>query len=85
MIEYRDDTKQQPITIDVVPIEITLRNFGTRRGARTPMLSRRSSVGEVLAWEGTLHLDPLESDGHVSLSHVDLRRSAQPPGPVPVR
>ncbi|CAE6725329.1 DUF748 domain-containing protein [Nitrospira defluvii] len=73
VIEYRDDTKQQPITIDVVPIEITLRNFGTRRGGENAYaFSAEFGEGEVLAWEGTLHLDPLESDGHVSLSHVDL-------------
>lgn len=73
VIEYRDDTKQQPITIDVVPIEITLRNFGTRRGGENAYaFSAEFGQGEVLAWEGTLHLDPLESDGHVSLSHVDL-------------
>lgn len=73
VIEYRDDTKQQPITIDVVPIEITLRNFGTRPGGENAYaFSAEFNEGEVLAWEGTLHLDPLESDGHVSLSHVDL-------------
>jgi len=73
VIEYRDDTKQRPVTIDVVPIEITVRNFGTRRGGENAYaFSAEFGEGEVLAWEGTLHLDPLESDGHVSLSHVDL-------------
>ena len=74
VIEYRDDSKQQPVTIDVVPIEVTLRNFTSRRGGENAYaFTAEFDEGEVLAWEGTLHLDPLESDGHVSLSHVDLK------------
>ena len=73
VIEYRDDSKRQPVTIDVVPIEITLRNFGTRRGGENAYaFSAEFGEGETLAWEGTVHLDPLESDGHVSLSNVKL-------------
>ena len=73
VIEYRDDSKRKPVTIDVVPIEITLRNFGTRRGGENAYaFSAEFGEGETLAWEGTVHLDPLESDGHVSLSNVKL-------------
>jgi hypothetical protein len=74
VIEYRDDTKKRPVTIDVVPIEITVRNFSSRRGRgeNAYAFTAEFGEGEVLAWEGTLHLDPLESDGHVSLSHVGL-------------
>ncbi|MBS0169053.1 MAG: DUF748 domain-containing protein, partial [Nitrospira sp.] len=74
VIEYRDDTKQQPVTIDVVPIEITVRNFSSRVGGENAYaFTAEFGEGEVLAWEGTFHLDPLESDGHVSLSHVGLQ------------
>lgn len=73
VIEYRDDSKKRPVTIDVVPIEISVRNFSSRRGGENAYaFTAEFGEGEVLAWEGTLHLDPLESDGHVSLSHVDL-------------
>ncbi len=74
VIEYRDDSKKRPVTIDVVPIEITVRNFSSRRGGENAYaFTAEFGEGEVLAWEGTLHLDPLESDGHVSLSHVSLK------------
>lgn len=73
VIEYRDDSKKRPVTIDVVPIEISVRNFSSRRGGENAYaFTAEFGEGEVLAWEGTLHLDPLESDGHVSLSHVSL-------------
>jgi len=73
VIEYRDDTKKKPVTIDVVPIEITVRNFSSRRGGENAYaFTAEFGEGEVLAWEGTVHLDPLESDGHVSLSRVGL-------------
>lgn len=74
VMEYRDDTKQQPVTIDVVPIEITVRNFSSRVGGENAYaFTAEFGEGEVLAWEGTLQLDPLESDGHVSLSQVGLQ------------
>ena len=74
VIEYRDDSKKRPVTIDVVPIEISVRNFTSRgRGENAYAFTAEFGEGEVLAWEGTLHLDPLESDGHVSLSHVGLK------------
>ena len=73
VIEYRDDTKKRPVTLDVVPIEITVRNFSSRRGGENAYaFTAEFGEGEVLVWEGTVHLDPLESDGHVALSHVGL-------------
>ncbi len=73
VIEYRDDSKKRPVTIDVVPIEISVRNFSSRRGGENAYaFTAEFGEGEVLAWEGSLYLDPLESDGHVSLSHVRL-------------
>ncbi len=73
VIEYRDDSKKRPVTIDVVPIEITVRDFSSRRGGENAYaFTAEFGEGEVLAWEGTFHLDPLESDGHVLLSHVSL-------------
>lgn len=73
VIEYRDDSKRKPVTIDVVPIEITLRNFSTRRGGENAYaFTAEFGQGEILAWEGEFHLDPLESTGRISLSNVKL-------------
>ncbi len=72
-IEYRDDTKRKPVSIDIVPIEITLQNFSTRPGDKNAYaFSAEFGEGEVLAWEGDIHLDPLESNGRISLANVKL-------------
>ena len=74
VIEYRDDSTRTPVTIDVVPIEITLRSFGTRRGGEDAyVFSAEFDEGESVTWEGTVHFDPLESDGRVSLSNIKLK------------
>ncbi len=73
VIEFRDDTKQKPVSIDIVPIEITLRNFSTRPGDENAYaFSAEFGEGEVLAWKGNIHLDPLESSGRFSLANVKL-------------
>ena len=73
VVEYRDDSKRKPVKIDVVPIEITLRNFSTRRGGENAYaFTAEFGEGEVLDWEGEFHLDPLESSGRISLSNVKL-------------
>lgn len=73
VLEYRDDTKHKPVTIDVVPIEISVRNFSSRGGGESAYaFTAEFGEKEVLSWKGTFDLDPLESDGHVSLSHVGL-------------
>ena len=72
-IEFRDDTKRKPVSIDIVPIEITLRNFSTRPGDENAYaFSAEFGEGEVLSWEGNIHLDPLESSGRFSLANLRL-------------
>ena len=73
VIEFRDDSKRKPVRIDVVPIEITLQNFSTRReGENAYAFTAEFGEGQILDWEGEFHLDPLESSGRVSLSNVKL-------------
>jgi len=73
VIEYRDDSKKRPVEIDVVPIEVSVRNFSSKGGSESAYaFTAEFGEKEVLSWEGTFQVDPLESDGHVSLSHVGL-------------
>ncbi|MBX3235003.1 MAG: DUF748 domain-containing protein [Nitrospiraceae bacterium] len=73
VLEFRDETKRRPVAIDVVPIEVTLRNFSTRQGGENAYaFTAEFGQGETLAWEGTLLLDPLESHGKFALSNVKL-------------
>ena len=74
IVEYRDESKPRPISMDIVPIDITLRNFSTRQGSENAYaFTAEIGKGEALAWEGTVSLEPVESDGKVSVSGVKLK------------
>ena len=74
IVEFRDESKAKPISMDIVPIQITLRNFSTTQGSDNAYaFTAEIGKGEALAWEGTVSLEPVESDGKVSLSGVKLK------------
>jgi hypothetical protein len=75
ILEYRDDSKPRPVLIDVVPIRFVLRDFSTipSQGAENAHAFRAEiEKGETVAWEGTISLRPMESDGKLTLSGVKL-------------
>lgn len=76
IIEYRDDSKARPVVIDVVPFEIVLRNFSTVQaegGESAHAFTAEIGKGEKISWEGTIFLEPVESDGRVNLSGIKLK------------
>lgn len=76
IVEYRDESKPRPVSMDIVPIDITLRNFSTAQGSGSEnayAFTAEIGKGEALAWEGTVSLEPVESDGKVSVSGVKLK------------
>ncbi|MBH0182713.1 MAG: DUF748 domain-containing protein [Nitrospira sp.] len=74
IVDYRDESKPKPVSMDIVPIQITLRNFSTTQGSDNAYaFTAEIGKGEALAWEGTVSLEPVESDGKVSLSGVKLK------------
>ena len=76
IIEYRDDSKARPVVIDVVPFEIVLRNFSTVQAEGSEnahAFTAEIGKGEKISWEGTIFLEPLESDGRVNLSGIKLK------------
>ncbi|WP_447597928.1 DUF748 domain-containing protein [Nitrospira sp. Nam80] len=73
VLEFRDESKKKPVMIDVVPIEILLRNFSTKPGKENPYaFTAEFGQGETFSWNGTFSLEPLESDGTISLANIDL-------------
>ncbi len=71
--EFRDESKKKPVMIDVVPIEILLRNFSTKPGKENPYaFTAEFGQGETFSWNGTFSLEPLASEGTVSLANIDL-------------
>lgn len=76
IIEYRDDSKARPVVIDVVPFEIVLRNFSTvsvEGSENAHAFTAEIGKGEKISWEGTIFLEPMESDGRVTLSGIKLK------------
>jgi len=76
ILEYRDDSKSRPVLIDIVPIQIMLRDFSTiptPENENAHAFKAEIGKGEVVAWEGTIFLEPVESDGKLSLSGVKLQ------------
>jgi uncharacterized protein involved in outer membrane biogenesis len=75
ILEYRDDSKPRPVLIDVVPIQIVLRDFSTvpsQESENAYAFKAEIGKGEQVAWEGTVSLEPVESDGKLSLSGIKL-------------
>jgi len=73
IVEFRDESKPHAVSIDVVPINLVLKNFHTKPGGD----NRYSFVAElgkdeVLDWKGTVSLEPLASEGTLSLSGVKI-------------
>lgn len=75
ILEYRDDSKPRPVLFDVVPFRILLRDFSTipsQESDNAYAFTAELDKGESLAWEGTISLEPVESDGKLTLSGVKL-------------
>lgn len=71
IVEFRDESKRKPFEVSIVPIEIRLQNFTTRRGGEsTYAFSAEVRKEELLNWEGYVSLDPIESEGKFSLTGV---------------
>jgi len=71
IVEFRDESKRKPFEMSIVPIEIKLQNFTTRRGGEnTYAFSAEVRKEELLNWEGYVSLDPIESEGKFSLTGV---------------
>ena len=73
IVEFRDASKPHVVSIDVVPINLVLKNFFTKPGGDN-RYSFIAELGkdEVLDWQGTISLEPVASEGTLSLSGVKI-------------
>jgi uncharacterized protein involved in outer membrane biogenesis len=73
IVEFHDVSKPQPVSIDVVPVNFMLNNFYTKRGGDNRYaFSAELDKDEILDWKGTLSLEPMASEGTLSLSGVKI-------------
>lgn len=74
IIEFRDDSKPKPFEMTIVPIHLWLRNFSTVQGGENAYaFTAEVGKGETLDWEGRVGLEPVESDGKLTLTGVQLK------------
>ena len=74
IVEFHDEMKSSPFRADIVPINISLKNFSTQKGSENPYsVTAELTEGETFNWEGTVNLDPVSSKGKVSVSGLKLR------------
>ena len=74
IVEFRDESKTKPVSIDIVPISIVLKNFHTKPGGdNTYAFTAELGKGETLDWKGTISLEPIRSEGMLSLSGVKIQ------------
>jgi hypothetical protein len=73
-IEFHDESRPTPFSMDIVPIWLALKNFRTvQAGDNAFAFKAEFEAGESLEWQGTVLLNPVRSDGHVSLSGLKMR------------
>jgi hypothetical protein len=74
IVEFRDDSKPTPYTLDIVPIQFSLQDFHTKPGGtgNTYAFTAELGQGETLAWQGTLAFEPIRSEGTLTLSTIKL-------------
>ncbi|MEC4673286.1 MAG: DUF748 domain-containing protein, partial [Nitrospirota bacterium] len=73
-VEFRDQSRPKEFITDIVPIQITLRNFSTRKGQeQSYFIVAEMEEDEVMQWDGTMSLDPFQSQGRVDFKGIELR------------
>jgi len=76
IVEFHDDSRPTPFTAEIVPITFALKNFTTRLeslDSHDMHLTAEVGPGEGVEWRGSLYLQPLRSEGIVSLTGIKTR------------
>jgi len=73
-ILFTDVSHETPFEHEITPLDVELRNFGTRPDDQSPYsFTATTGAGETLAWEGNLTVVPLQSAGSFALTGVQPR------------
>ena len=72
-----DMTTRQPFKRTIGPVEVTLTQFYTDPSNKNPYsFVGTTDVGEKFGWAGYFYLDPIRSEGEVTLDNVSLDKYA---------
>ena len=73
IVEFRDESKDTPVSIDIVPLSIVLKNFHTKPGGDNTYAFMAELGTGLLDWKGTVSLEPIRSEGTFSLGGVKIQ------------
>lgn len=74
ILEFHDDSQPTPFTADIVPISFTLQHFSTRPDSPDVMhFIAEIGPGEKIEWHGAVHIQPLDSEGRLTLTGLKAR------------
>ena len=74
---FTDQTLRTPFTRVIGPLDVTLENFRTDPDNKNPYaFAGTTDAGEAFAWSGYFSLDPLRSQGELSLDKIALNKYA---------
>lgn len=74
---FTDLTTREPFQRVIGPLDVTLENFRTNPDNKNPYsFAGTTDAGEKFAWSGFFYLDPLRSQGTLSLGDLTLNKYA---------
>lgn len=74
ILEFHDESRPTPFEAHVVPIDVALENFTTRKDeSHSQTVSADLPGGGTLSWDGTLSVQPLRSEGRLALTGFPFR------------
>jgi hypothetical protein len=74
---FTDLTPRKPFTRVIGPFDVTLENFQTDPDNKNPYsFAGTTDAGETFSWSGYFSLDPLRSQGELSLDKISLNKYA---------
>jgi hypothetical protein len=72
-LDFSDFSHRHPFHSTVGPFTIRLDDFRTRADAKNPYaFTGTTEAGETFAWSGSVHVDPIRSNGTLSLDGIRL-------------
>ena len=72
-LDFTDVSHPHPFHSTVGPFTIRLDNFRTRPDAKSPYaFSGTTEAGETFSWSGDVHIDPIRSEGTLTLDGLRL-------------
>ncbi|HEY6084103.1 MAG TPA: DUF748 domain-containing protein, partial [Nitrospira sp.] len=73
VVQFLDESKKKPFSLDVVPINLVLENFHTKPGGENAYaFTAELGKDKTVSWEGRVSIEPIQSEGKFSFRGLSL-------------